>query len=461
MKITIIGTGYVGLVTGACFADVGNDVFCLDLDLRKIDLLNGGGMPIHEPGLAQIVARNLAAGRLHFSTDIGKSVAHGEIQFIAVGTPPDEEGSTDLQYVLAAVRNIGRHMDGFRVVVNKSTVPVGTGQRVQETIQAELDARDVRIKFSVLSNPEFLKEGAAVNDFMHPDRIVIGCDNSAEGQRARHMMKTLYAPFRQNAERLIWMDVRSAELTKYAANAMLATRISFMNELALLAEQVGADIEQVRHGMGSDARIGHSFLQAGCGYGGSCFPKDVQALVQSAAGSGIRLPILQAVEQVNHEQKRVLGERLLARFGNDLRGKHFALWGLAFKPNTDDMRAAPSRVLLKTMLAAGASVSVFDPVAMPEARRVLQHDLAEDGGFERISFAPDAWAALAGASALLLVTEWDVFRSPDFEKMKQAMREPVILDGRNVFNPEQLAEAGFEYYGIGRSQMPLVSLLED
>jgi UDPglucose 6-dehydrogenase len=461
MKITIIGTGYVGLVTGACLADVGNDVFCLDLDQRKIDLINGGGMPIHEPGLDEIVARNRAAGRLHFSTDIAKSVAHGEIQFIAVGTPPDEDGSADLQYVLAAVRNIARHMDSFKVVVDKSTVPVGTGQRVQEAIQAELDSRDMRTKFSVVSNPEFLKEGAAVEDFMHPDRIVIGCDNSAEGQRARQLMKNLYAPFRRETDQVVWMDVRSAELTKYAANAMLATRISFMNELALLAEQVGADIEQVRHGIGSDMRIGHGFLMAGCGYGGSCFPKDVQALVRTAAENDTKLPILQAVEQVNHEQKQVLANKLLARFGPDLRGKHFALWGLAFKPNTDDMREAPSRVLLKTLLAAGASVSVFDPVAMPEAQRVLQQDLAGTDGFARIRFASDAWDALGDAWALLVVTEWDAFRSPDFEQMKRAMREAIIFDGRNIFDPQLLAEAGFEYYGIGRSPVVAAPLLED
>ena len=451
MKITIIGTGYVGLVTGACLADVGNDVFCLDLDQRKIDLLNSGGMPIHEPGLDEIVARNLAAGRLRFSTDIEASVAHGEIQFIAVGTPPDEDGSADLQYVLAAVKNIGRYMNSFKVVVDKSTVPVGTGLRVQEAIQQELDARDVRTKFSVVSNPEFLKEGAAVEDFMRPDRIVIGCDTSQEGQRARTLMKQLYGPFHREVDCVVWMDVRSAEFTKYAANAMLATRISFMNELALLSEQVGADIEAVRSGIGSDPRIGHSFLMAGCGYGGSCFPKDVQALVRTAGEYGVQLPILKAVEEVNHQQKQVLGQKVKQRFGNDLRGKHFALWGLAFKPNTDDMREAPSRVLLRVLVEAGATVSAFDPVAMPEAQRVLKQDFAGQDGLERIRFADTAAAALHDALALLIVTEWDAFRSPDLEQMKRALREPIVFDGRNLFEPEIMAEAGFEYYGIGRA----------
>ena len=451
MKITIIGTGYVGLVTGACLADVGNDVFCLDLDQRKIDLLNNGGMPIHEPGLEDIVARNLAANRLHFSTNIEAAVAHGDIQFIAVGTPPDEDGSADLQYVLAAARNIGRHMNSFKVVVDKSTVPVGTGHRVQEAIQAELDARDVRTKFSVVSNPEFLKEGAAVEDFMHPDRIVLGCDTSQEGQRARALMKQLYAPFQGDMDCVVWMDVRSAEFTKYAANAMLATRISFMNELALLAEQVGADINAVRSGIGSDPRIGHSFLMAGCGYGGSCFPKDVQALVRTAGEYGVQLPILQAVEEVNHLQKQVLGQKITQRFGSDLRGKHFAMWGLAFKPNTDDMREAPSRVVLRALIDAGASVTCHDPVAMPEAQRVLQQDFADSDGLQRIQYAETASAALKDALALVIVTEWDAFRSPDLEQMKQLMREPIVFDGRNLFEPETMLDAGFEYYGIGRA----------
>lgn len=452
MKITIIGTGYVGLVTGACLADVGNDVFCLDLDQRKIDLLNNGGMPIHEPGLDLVVARNLAAGRLHFSTDIEKSVAHGEVQFIAVGTPPDEDGSADLQYVLAAVRNIGRHMQSFKVVVDKSTVPVGTGLRVQEAIQAELDARDLRTKFSVVSNPEFLKEGAAVDDFMNPDRIIIGTDTSAEGQHARAIMRTLYAPFGREQECIVCMDVRSAELTKYAANAMLATRISFMNELANLAEQVGADIEAVRHGIGSDPRIGHGFLMAGCGYGGSCFPKDVQALVRTAGDYGVQLPILQGVEQVNAEQKQLLGKKITQRFGPDLQGKHFAVWGLAFKPNTDDMREAPSRVVIRHLLEAGASVTAYDPVAMDEARRVFAHDLADLPVPVGLQFAGSADAAVHDATALVIVTEWAVFRSPDLERMKADMREAIVFDGRNLFEPQAMAEAGFEYIGIGRTQ---------
>ena len=453
MKITIIGTGYVGLVTGACFADVGNDVMCLDLDQRKIDWLNSGGIPIHEPGLDEIVARNLAAGRLRFTSDVVQSVAHGDIQFVAVGTPPDEDGSADLQYVLAAAKNIGRYMTNFKVVVNKSTVPVGTGLLVQEAILAALDARDLRTQFSVVSNPEFLKEGEAVEDFMRPRRIVIGCDNSVEGRRAHILMKNLYAPFHRDHDRVVWMDVRSAEFTKYASNAMLATRISFMNEMALLSEQVGVDVEAVRRGVGSDPRIGHSFLMAGCGYGGSCFPKDVQALVCIAGEYGIQLPILRAVEQVNANQKKVLGQKIAQRFGADLRGKHFAVWGLSFKPNTDDMREAPSRVLLHMLLLAGATVAVFDPVAMPEAQRVLRLDLAEIGGFERIRFVSNAEDALCDAVALVIVTEWDVFCSPDFDRMKELLREPVIFDGRNLFDPEIMAEAGFEYYGIGRAPL--------
>ena len=462
MKITIIGTGYVGLVTGACLADVGNDVFCLDLDQRKIDLLNSGGMPIHEPGLEVVVARNLAAGRLRFSTDIEQSVAHGEVQFIAVGTPPDEDGSADLQYVLAAVKNIGRFMQSFKVLVNKSTVPVGTGLRVQEAVQAELDAREARTKFSMVSNPEFLKEGAAVDDFMRPDRIIIGTDSSAEGHHARAMMKSLYAPFQREQDSVVWMDVRSAELTKYAANAMLATRISFMNELANLAEQVGADIEAVRHGIGSDPRIGHGFLMAGCGYGGSCFPKDVQALVRTAGEYDVELPILQSVERGNAAQKQLLGRKIIQRFGPDLRGKRFAVWGLAFKPNTDDMREAPSRVLIRSLLEAGASVSAYDPVAMDEAKRVLEHDLADLAGSaglaglaisQRLQFAASADAALHDAVALVIVTEWTAFRSPDLERMKATLREAIIFDGRNIFDPEAMAEAGFEYFGIGRAQL--------
>jgi len=456
MKITIIGTGYVGLVTGACLAELGNDVFCLDLDQRKIDLLNSGGIPIHEPGLEEVVARNRAAGRLQFSTDIAASVAHGQLQFIAVGTPPDEDGSADLQYVLAAARNIGRHMDGFKVIVDKSTVPVGTADRVGAAIREELAARGKdagaqdKLDFAVVSNPEFLKEGAAVEDFMRPDRIVIGHDESPAGQRARDLMKLLYAPFNRNHERVYWMDVRSAEFTKYAANAMLATRISFMNELANLADQVGADIEAVRHGIGSDPRIGHSFLYAGAGYGGSCFPKDVQALERTARQYDQELLILRAVEAVNDRQKAVLGRKVGERFGENLAGKRFAVWGLAFKPNTDDMREAPSRVLLADLLARGATVAVHDPVAMDEARRVLALDLNQEQ-LARIEFKAAPMDALDGAEALIIVTEWKAFRSPDFDGIKTRLKQPVIIDGRNLYEPALMTGYGIEYHGIGRS----------
>lgn len=451
MKITIIGTGYVGLVTGTCLAELGNDVFCLDVDQGKIDILNGGGIPIHEPGLADMVARNRAAGRLTFSTDVAAGVGHGEIQFIAVGTPPDEDGSADLQYVLGAAYNIGKHMSGFKVIVDKSTVPVGTADKVRAAIQSALDESNKAIQFSVVSNPEFLKEGAAVEDFMRPDRIVIGCENSTEGLQAQALMKKLYAPFNRNHERTFWMDVRSAEFTKYAANAMLATRISFMNELANLADRVGADIEAVRHGIGSDPRIGYSFLYAGCGYGGSCFPKDVQALERTARDYDQDLLILRAVEAVNNNQKHVLGKKIIARFGEDLRGKHFALWGLAFKPNTDDMREASSRVLLRELIGRGASVAVYDPVAMAEAKRVLALDFSDPAELARVRFADSPMDALRDAEALAIVTEWKTFRSPDFDQVKLQLKAPIIFDGRNLFEPELMADAGFEYHGIGRS----------
>jgi UDPglucose 6-dehydrogenase len=452
MKITIIGTGYVGLVTGACLAELGNNVFCLDVDQAKIDILNSGGIPIHEPGLADIVARNRAAGRLKFSTDVAASVEHGDIQFIAVGTPPDEDGSADLQYVLTAARTIGQYMTGFKVIVDKSTVPVGTADKVRIAIQSTLDARADATRFSVVSNPEFLKEGAAVEDFMRPDRIVIGCDNTPEGQQARAQMKKLYTPFNRNHERTFWMDVRSAEFTKYAANAMLATRISFMNELANLADKIGADIEAVRHGIGSDPRIGHSFLYAGCGYGGSCFPKDVQALERTARAYDQDLLILRAVEAVNNNQKHVLGKKIVARFGDSLAAKHFALWGLAFKPNTDDMREASSRVLLRELIGRGATVAVYDPVAMTEARRVLALDFEGSAeAWSRLRFSTSPMDALHDADALIIVTEWKAFRSPDFEQVKMQLKTPVIFDGRNLFEPELMADAGFEYHGIGRS----------
>lgn len=452
MKITIIGTGYVGLVTGACLAELGNDVFCLDIDRNKIDILNSGKIPIHEPGLGDIVERNRAAGRLRFSTDVAASVAHGEVQFIAVGTPPDEDGSADLRYVLAAARNIGKHMTGFKVIVDKSTVPVGTADKVRAVIQSELNGRGDNATFSVVSNPEFLKEGAAVEDFMRPDRIVIGYDKTLEGERAQQMMRQLYAPFNRNRERTFWMSVRSAEFTKYAANAMLATRISFMNELANLADKVGADIEAVRHGIGSDPRIGYSFLYAGCGYGGSCFPKDVQALERTARDHDQELLILRAVEAVNGHQKHVLGKKIFARFGDDLSGRHFAVWGLAFKPNTDDMREASSRILLHQLIRSGATVAVYDPVAMTEARRVFEPDFADmPDALSRIRFSDSPMDALRGADALAIVTEWKTFRSPDFDQVRTLLKAPIIFDGRNLFEPDVMADVGFEYHGIGRS----------
>ena len=439
MKVTVIGTGYVGLVSGACLAEVGNDVLCVDLDKRKIEMLKAGGIPIYEPGLEEMVRRNVAAGRLMFTTDVEASVSFGEIQFIAVGTPPDEDGSADLQYVVAAARNIGRHMTGFKLVVDKSTVPVGTADRVKAAIQDEQRTRELDIEFCVASNPEFLKEGAAVEDFMKPDRIVIGTDD----EKATQLLRALYAPFQRNRDRLIAMDVRSAELTKYAANAMLATRISFMNELAILAEKLGADIEQVRHGIGADPRIGYHFLYAGCGYGGSCFPKDVQALRRTAQESDVSLRVLDAVEAANEAQKNVLITKLKARFGEDLEGRHFAFWGLAFKPNTDDMREAPSRVMLEALWNMGATVSAYDPAAMEETRRIY-------GERADLRLAEGPMEALEGADALLVVTEWKAFRSPNFETMKTLLRNPVIFDGRNLYDPATVKANGFEYFPIGR-----------
>ena len=451
MKVTIIGSGYVGLVTGACLAEVGNHVLCLDVDARKIDILNNGGLPIHEPGLLEMVARNRAAGRIAFTTDVERAVAHGEVQFVAVGTPPDEDGSADLKYVLAAARSIGRTMQGFKVVVDKSTVPVGTADKVRAAIAEELAARGVDLPFTVVSNPEFLKEGAAVEDFMRPDRIVVGCPDDELGQRARGLMRALYAPFQRNHERMIFMDVRSAELTKYAANAMLATRISFMNEMANLAENLGADIELVRQGIGSDPRIGYHFLYAGCGYGGSCFPKDVQALIRTSEEAGRPSRILQAVEEANEAQKHVLVAKITRRFGADLTGRHFALWGLAFKPNTDDMREAPSRVLVGELLARGATVCAHDPVAMDEARRVFALDFASQPDMEaRIRYAATPEAALVGADALVIATEWKAFRSPDFEMMRASLKQPLVFDGRNLYDPALVAAEGIVYHPIGR-----------
>lgn len=439
MKVSVVGTGYVGLVTGACLAEMGNDVLCLDVDPNKIRILEEGGIPIHEPGLDLVVARNVKAGRLHFTTDIERAVAHGTIQFIAVGTPPDEDGSADLQYVLAAARNIGRLMTDYKVVVDKSTVPVGTADKVRAAVADELAKRKSDAKFAVVSNPEFLKEGAAVDDFMRPDRIVVGADD----EQAILLMRALYAPFQRNHERLVVMDVRSAELTKYAANAMLATRISFMNELALLAEKMGADIEQVRLGIGSDPRIGTHFLYAGCGYGGSCFPKDVKALIKTASDEGQDLKVLKAVEAANDHQKHVLIEKVTRRFGENLAGKHFAVWGLAFKPNTDDMREATSRVVLAELFKRGATVTAYDPVAMAEAQRIF-------GDEPRLKYAENPMGALDGADALLIVTEWKEFRSPDFDKIKATLKSPVVLDGRNLYEPGLVQQFGLDYEGIGR-----------
>lgn len=462
MKVTLVGSGYVGLVTGACFAELGNSVVCLDVDERKIGVLNAGGVPIHEPGLQEMIARNREAGRLRFTTDVALAVEHGDVQFIAVGTPPDEDGAADLRYVLDAARAIGRHMNGFKVVVDKSTVPVGTARQVAAAMAEELARRGFAATsgerrrlgqpdFSVVSNPEFLKEGAAIDDFMRPDRVVIGADGDAAGQEALARMRRLYAPLNRNHDKTIVMDVESAEFTKYAANAMLATRISFMNELANLAESVGADIELVRQGIGSDPRIGYHFLYAGAGYGGSCFPKDVRALVHTAQARGRELKILQAVDEVNHAQKQVLVGKVTRRFGDDLSGRSFAVWGLAFKPNTDDMREAPSRVVIGELVRRGATVRVYDPVAMDEARRCLELDF---GGAARVresvTFATGPLEAARGADGLLLLTEWKAFRSPDLAQLRAVLKEPVVFDGRNQYDPREVAEAGLAYEAIGR-----------
>ncbi len=443
MKVTAIGTGYVGLVTGACLAEMGNHVVCLDVNPEKIRVLNAGEIPIHEPGLLEVVRRNVAAGRLQFTTDVDLAVNHGTIMFVGVGTPPDEDGSADMQYVLAAARSIGQRMTDYKVIVDKSTVPVGTADKVRAAVAEELAKRGVDVAFAVVSNPEFLKEGAAVEDFMKPDRIIIGSDD----EQATLFMRALYSPFTRNHDRLIVMDLRSAEFTKYAANAMLATRISFMNEMALLAEKVGADVELVRRGIGSDPRIGYSFLYAGAGYGGSCFPKDVKALIHAAQAEGIPLRVLTAVEEANERQKLVLVDKVVARFGADLAGRHFCLWGLAFKPNTDDMREAPALVIIHELLRLGATVAVYDPVAMPEARRLL-------AGVAGVHFCERAEQALDAADALLLVTEWKEFKSPDFDAIKSTLKQPVVFDGRNQYDPFLMKALGIEHYGIGRGQKP-------
>ena len=443
MKVTIFGSGYVGLVTGACLAEVGNQVMCVDVDPAKIELLNDGGVPIYEPGLEEMVARNRAAGRLHFTTDAKEGVDFGLFQFIAVGTPPDEDGSADLQYVLAVAESVAEHMNDFKIVVDKSTVPVGTADKVRARIDEVLARRGVELDYDVVSNPEFLKEGAAIDDFMKPDRIVVGTENP----RSVQAMRELYAPFNRNRERLIFMDVRSAELTKYAANAMLATKISFMNELSNLAEILGADIESVRIGIGSDPRIGYQFIYPGCGYGGSCFPKDVKALVNTAQQVGYQPQLLQAVEDVNQRQKQVLFRKIHDHFDGDLAGRTIALWGLAFKPNTDDMREASSRTLMEALWEAGARVQAFDPVARDEARRIY-------GERDDLVLCESADAALEGADALAVVTEWIEFRSPDFAHLAERLRARALFDGRNIYDPAAATAAGLSYYSIGRRPLP-------
>lgn len=438
MKIAIVGTGYVGLVTGTCFAEMGTEVFCVDIDKKKIDNLKNGIIPIFEPGLDEIVERNHKAGRLHFTTDLGSILNNVDIVFSAVGTPPDEDGSADLKYVLEVARTVGRHLNKYIVVVTKSTVPVGTAKLVKQAVQEELDKRGLSdLEFDVASNPEFLKEGAAVTDFMAPDRVVVG----VESEQARVMMERLYKPFTINNYRIIYTDIPSAEMIKYAANAMLATRISFMNDIANLCEIMGADVNMVRKGIGTDARIGSKFLYAGCGYGGSCFPKDVKALIKTARKNGYEMRILQAVEDVNEDQKNILFDKLMKYYNGNIEGKTIAVWGLAFKPKTDDMREAPALVLIDKILKAGANVRVYDPVAMEEAKRQKLGDV--------VVYAKDIYDATLDADAILMVTEWNEFRLPAWEVIKKAMRKQVIFDGRNIYNKEELNAAGFDYFGIG------------
>jgi len=441
MDVTIFGSGYVGLVSGTCLAEVGNNVVCVDVDQAKIDMLNNGKVPIYEPGLDQMISRNMTEGRLSFTTDIDQAVKHGLFQFIAVGTPPDEDGSADLQYVQAVAKSIGDKMDEYRVIIDKSTVPVGTADKVRKTVTEALKARNLNTEFDVVSNPEFLKEGAAIDDFMKPDRIVIGTDNP----RTTELLRALYAPFNRNHDRLVAMDIRSAELTKYAANAMLATKITFMNELANLAERLGADIEHVRLGIGSDPRIGYHFIYPGCGYGGSCFPKDVKALEKTAKNIGYEAKLLSAVEHVNNKQKTILFDRISQYFKNELMGKTIAIWGLSFKPNTDDMRDAPSRVLMEALWAAGAKVKAYDPEAMDETRRIY-------GQREDLQLCKEPMDVFEGADAMALLTEWRIFRSPNFQAIKNKLTSPVIFDGRNVYDPDYLADVGLEYYGMGRGK---------
>ncbi|CDM89584.1 UDP-glucose dehydrogenase family protein [Xenorhabdus bovienii] len=439
MKVTVFGIGYVGLVQATVFAEVGHDVLCVDVDAKKVENLKNGQIPIFEPGLVPLVKKNYTEGRLNFTTDAKAGVAHGKLQFIAVGTPPDEDGSADLQYVTAVARTIAENMDGYKVVVDKSTVPVGTADKVRAVMQMVLTQRSADFSFDVVSNPEFLKEGAAISDCMRPERIIIGCDND----NVIDVMRELYEPFNRNHDRMIVMDIRSAELTKYAANCMLATKISFMNEIANLAEMLGADIEHVRQGIGSDPRIGYHFIYPGCGYGGSCFPKDVQALIRTSEQIGYTPKILQAVELVNEKQKSKLPTFVKRHFGDDLSGKTFAIWGLSFKPNTDDMREASSRVLMEALWESGAKVQAYDPEAMQEAQRIY-------GQRDDLSLMGTKEAALKGADALIICTEWQNFRAPDFDIMKDSMKSPIIFDGRNLYDPERLQSRGFTYYGIGR-----------
>ncbi|MEJ2398730.1 MAG: UDP-glucose/GDP-mannose dehydrogenase family protein [Gammaproteobacteria bacterium] len=439
MKITIFGTGYVGLVTGTCLAEVGNDVLCVDVDKNKIDLLNNGGIPIYEPGLEELVAKNREHGKLQFTTDIEEGVKHGLFQFIAVGTPPDEDGSADLQYVLNVAESVGKYMDEYRIIIDKSTVPVGTADKVIDKVQEQLDARGVNFDFDVVSNPEFLKEGAAIDDFMKPDRIIVGTNNVRTGE----LLKALYAPFNRNHDRLLILDVRSAELAKYAANALLATKISFMNELSNIAELTGADIEQVRRGIGSDPRIGYHFIYPGAGYGGSCFPKDVRALERTARAFGYEARLLASVEDVNNAQKRVLAQKILDYYQGQIKGKTFAMWGLSFKPNTDDMREASSRVVMELLWEQGAKIKAFDPEAMPETRRIY-------GERPELVLTDSPEEAVENTDALIVMTEWNIFRSPDLVELKQKMRSPVIFDGRNIYNPQVMKDMGFVYASIGR-----------
>ena len=443
MKLSVVGTGYVGLVTGACFAEMGNIVTCVDIDEAKIGNLKNGVLPIYEPGLEEIVVSNYREGRLKFTTSLPESLDGAQACFIAVGTPPEEDGSADLKHVLAVATEIGQNLNDYFAIVDKSTVPVGTAEKVREAIRSELEKRGATVPFDVVSNPEFLKEGAAVEDFTRPDRIVVGCDS----ERSLEVMRELYGPFTRNHERLVLMGIKEAEMTKYAANAMLATKISFMNEIANLCDRMGVDVEKVRLGIGSDARIGYAFIYPGCGYGGSCFPKDVKAIIQMAKDSGLDPLVLNAVEERNAEQKQYLSKKIGAHFGEDLSGRTFALWGLAFKPKTDDMREASSIVLLEYLMEKGAKVRAYDPVAMEVAKRELPSRWIESGNLELVSHQYDA---LVGADALLLVTEWKAFRTPDFSFMEQVMKQKVIFDGRNVYDPEKVRKLGFDYYGVGR-----------